>query len=52
MIPDKKNRGQKPDNPDIIDPGTLDEECESCLEAEEDSCPGTSACKDDENSMS
>ncbi|OPX84918.1 MAG: hypothetical protein A4E53_03669 [Pelotomaculum sp. PtaB.Bin104] len=55
MIPNKKNRGQSPDNPDLIVPGTAAEECETCAaceELEEESCPGTSACKDDENSLS
>lgn len=51
MIPNKKDRGQNPDNPDIIVP-SIEEECESCLEAEEVSCPGTSACKDDKNPIS
>lgn len=57
MIP-KKDRGQNPDNPenpenpDIIVPSVTEDGCESCLEVEEDSCPGASACKDDKNSMS
>lgn len=51
MIPGKKDRGQSPDNPDLIVPSTADEECESCLE-EDESCPGISSCEDDKNSMS